>query len=219
MKLPYHPVNDFTPITQLTEAGLVLVVNPSLPVRNFREFLDWARKQQGKLNFGSAGLGSGGHLAGELFNLQAGVKAQHIPYKGTGPAMIALMSGEYHFNFAGLLGVLPLVGSGKLRALAVTTEKRIPGYEDLPTVKESGLPDFLVVGWYGVMGPPRLPKPLVMRIHAELIKVLNEPVTNKRLVSFGSTPVGSDPETFRKFLLADMAKWQDVVKKSGAKAE
>ncbi len=147
------------------------------------------------------------------------MKAQHIPYKGTGPAIIALMGGEYHFNFAGLLGVLPLTKAGKLRALAVTTDKRIPGYEDLPTVKESGLPDFTVVGWYGIMGPPKLPKALVTRIHAELIKVLNEPVTNKRLVSLGSTSVGSDPEAFRKFLLADMAKWQDVVKKSGAKAE
>jgi tripartite-type tricarboxylate transporter receptor subunit TctC len=219
MKLPYHPVNDFTPITQLTEAGLVRVVNPSLPAKNFKEFLDWTRSLQGKLNFGSAGLGSGGHLAGELFNLQAGVKAQHIPYKGTGPAIIALMGGEYHFNFAGLLGVLPLTKAGKLRALAVTTEKRIPGYEDLPTVKESGLPDFVVVGWYGIMAPPKLPKALVTRIHAEMIKVLNDPVTNKRLVNLGSTPVGSDPEAFRKFLLTDMAKWADVVKKSGAKAE
>jgi tripartite-type tricarboxylate transporter receptor subunit TctC len=218
MKLPYHPVNDFTPITQLTEAGLVLVVNPSLPVKNFKEFLTWIRAQK-ELNFGSAGLGSGGHLAGELFNLQAGVKAQHIPYKGTGPAIVALMGGEYHFNFAGLLGVLPLTKAGKLRALAVTTDKRIPGYEDLPTVKESGLPDFTVVGWYGIMAPPKLPKAVVTRIHAELIKVLNEPITHQRLVSLGSTSVGSDPEAFRKFLLADMAKWQDVVKKSGAKAE
>jgi tripartite-type tricarboxylate transporter receptor subunit TctC len=219
MKLPYHPVNDFTAITQLTEAGLVLIINPSTPAKNFREFLDWTRSYKGALNFGSAGLGSGGHLAGELFNLQAGIKAQHIPYKGTGPALVALMGGEYHFNFAGLLGALPLARSGKLRALAVTTAKRIPGYEDLPTVAESGLPDFVVVGWYGIMGPPNVPKALVTRIHAELIKVLNEPATHKRLVALGSTPVGSDPEVFRKFLLADMAKWQDVVKKSGAKAE
>ncbi len=219
MKLPYHPVNDFTAITQLTEAGLVLIINPSTPAKNFKEFLDWTRAYKGALNFGSAGLGSGGHLAGELFNLQAGIKAQHIPYKGTGPALVALMGGEYHFNFAGLLGALPLARSGKLRALAVTTVKRIPGNEDLPTVAESGLPDFVVVGWYGIMGPPNVPKALVTRIHAELIKVLNEPATHKRLVALGSTPVGSDPEAFRKFLLADMAKWQDVVKKSGAKAE
>jgi tripartite-type tricarboxylate transporter receptor subunit TctC len=219
MKLPYHPVNDFTPITQVTEAGLVLIVNPSSPAKNFKEFLDWTRNYKGALNFGSAGHGSGGHLAGELYKLQAGVKAQHIPYKGTGPAMIALMSGEYQFNFAGLLGALPQARAGKLRALAVTTSKRIPGYEDIPTVKESGLPDFEVVGWYGFAGPPRMPKPLLARIHAEIIKVMKEPEINKRLIGLGSTPIGSDPETFRKFMLADMAKWADVVKRSGAKAD
>ena len=219
MKLPYHPVNDFTPITQLTEAGLALVVHPSSPAKNFKEFLDWTRKFKGALNYGSAGLGSGGHLAGELYNIQAGVKAIHIPYKGAGPSLIALMGGEYHYNFAGLVGALPLARAGKIRAVAVTTEKRIPGYEDIPTVKESGLPDFVVVGWYGVITPPRLPKELVTRLHAELIKVLREPDTNKRIVNFGGTPVGSDPASFRKFMLADMAKWADVVKKSGAKAE
>ena len=135
MKLSYHPVNDFTSITQLTEAGLVLIINPSSPPKNFKEFLEWTRNYKGALNYGSAGHGSGGHLAGELYKLQAGVKATHIPYKGTGPALIALMSGEYQFNFAGLLGALPEARAGKLRALAVTTAKRIPGYEDIPTVK------------------------------------------------------------------------------------
>ncbi len=219
MKLSYHPVNDFTSITQLTEAGLVLIINPSSPPKNFKEFLDWTRNYKGALNFGSAGHGSGGHLAGELYKIQAGVKAQHIPYKGTGPALIALMGGEYQFNFAGLLGALPQARAGKVRALAVTTEKRIPGYEDIPTVKESGLPDFVVVGWYGVTAPPKMPKALVTRLHAEIIKVINEPVTHKRIVDLGGTVVGSDPETFHKFLLDDMAKWADVVKKSGAKAD
>ena len=219
LKLPYHPVNDFTAITQLTEAGLVLVIHPGSPPKNFKEFLEWTRTYKGALNYGSAGLGSGGHLAGELYKIQAGVKADHIPYKGAGPSLIALMGGEYHYNFAGLVGALPLARAGKIRAVAVTTEKRIPGYEDIPTVKESGLPDFVVVGWYGVITPPRLPKELVTRLHAELIKVLREPDTNKRIVNFGGTPVGSDPASFRKFMLADMAKWADVVKKSGAKAE
>ena len=219
MKLPYHPVNDFTPITQLTEAGLVLLVNPSAPVKDFKEFLAWTRGFKGALNFGSAGLGSGGHLAGELYKIQAGVKADHIPYKGAGPSFIALMGGEYHYNFGGLAGALPLARGGKLRALAVTTEKRIPGYEDIPTVKESGLPNFVVVGWYGVITPPNLPKALVTRLHAVLVKTLNDPVVNKRVTGLGGTPIGNDPETFRKFMLADMNKWADVVKKSGAKAE
>lgn len=219
LKLPYHPVNDFTPITQLTEAGIVLVVHPSSPPKSFKEFLEWTRNYKGALNYGSAGHGSGGHLGGELYKLQAGVKATHIPYKGAGPALIALMGNEFQYTFAGLVGALPLARAGKIRALAVTTAKRIPGYEDIPTVKESGLPDFEVVGWYGVMTPPRMPKALVTRLHAELVKVLREPDVNKRIIGFGGTPVGNGPETFRKFLLADMAKWAEVVKKSGAKAD
>ena len=219
MKLPYHAVNDFTAITQITEAGLVLIINPSSPAKNFKEFLEWTRNYKGNLNFGSAGHGSGGHLAGELFKLQAGVKAQHIPYKGTGPALVGLLGGEYQFNFAGLLGALPQARAGKLRAIAVTTEKRIPGYEDIPTVKESGLPNFVVVGWYGVTAPPKMSNALVKRIHDELIKVVNEPVTHKRITDLGGTIVTNDPEVFRKFMLHDMEKWADVVKKSGAKAD
>jgi tripartite-type tricarboxylate transporter receptor subunit TctC len=219
MKLPYHAVNDFSSITQLTEAGLVLIINPSSPPKNFKEFLDWTRNYKGALNFGSAGHGSGGHLAGELFKLQAGVKATHIPYKGSGPALVALLAGEYQFNFAGLLGALPQVRAGKLRALAVTTEKRIPGYEDLPTIKESGLPNFVVVGWYGVTGPPKMPVPLVTRIHDEIVKAVNDPVIHKRITDLGGTVVTNSPEAFHKFMLDDMVKWAEVVKKSGAKAD
>ncbi len=217
-KLPYHPVNDFTPITQLTEAGLLLVVHPASPPRTTQEFMEWTRNFKGALNFGSAGIGSGGHLAGELYNLMAGVKAQHIPYKGTGPALIDLMGGQYHYNFTGLLGGVPLARSGRLRGIAVTTPKRIPGLEDFPAMAES-LPGFSVVGWYGVMAPPNLPKPLLKRLHTEIVKIMNEPETNKRLIASGGTPVGSSPEEFRKFLLADMVKWADVVKRSGAKLE
>ncbi|MGE5526086.1 MAG: Bug family tripartite tricarboxylate transporter substrate binding protein [Rhodospirillaceae bacterium] len=198
-KLPYHPVNDFTPITQLTEAGLMLVINPSSPPKNFKEFMEWTKNYQGPLNFGSAGFGSGGHLAGELYKLMTGVKAQHIAYKGTGPALIDLMAGQYQFNFAGLLGAVPLVRSGKLRALAVTSPKRAPGLEDIPTVSESGLPGFQVVGWYGVMAPPKLPKPLLNTLYTSLIKVLKDPDTQKRILTAGGTPVGSSPEEFRKF--------------------
>lgn len=216
-KLPYHPVNDFTPITQLTEAGLLLVVHPSSPAKTPREFIEWTKGMK-TVNFGSAGIGSGGHLAGELYNLMTGVKAQHIPYKGTGPALIDLMGGQFHYNFAGLLGALPLAKSGKLRAIAVTTPKRIPGLDDLPAMAES-LPGFSVVGWYGVMAPPKLPQPLARRLHQVLTDVLREPDTDKKIRASGGTPVGSTPADFRKFLLADMAKWADVVKRSGAKLE
>jgi tripartite-type tricarboxylate transporter receptor subunit TctC len=217
-KLPYHPVNDFTPITQLTAAALMLVVHPSSPPKNFKEFLDWARNFKGDLNFGSAGIGSGGHLAGELFKMAAKVKATHIPYKGTGPALTALLGQEYHFNFMGLLAASQQHRQGRLRALAVTSLQRAPGLSDIPTVAESGLPGFEVVGWYGVFAPPRLPKPLLTRLHTTLVGILKEPQMQKIIFDQGAVGVGNSPEEFRRYLLADMEKWQKVVKASGAKA-
>jgi tripartite-type tricarboxylate transporter receptor subunit TctC len=217
-KLPYHPVNDFTPITQLTAAGLMLVVHPDTPVKTFKDFMAWTKQQGDKLNFGSAGIGSGGHLAGELYKLMTGVQATHIPYKGTGPATTALLGKEYHFNFMGLSAATKLVSEGRLKGLAVTSLQRLKSNPDIPTVAESGIPGFEVVGWYGIMAPPKLPKPLLNKIYGEFMKVLNDPKIQQAIVNQGATPVGSSPEEFRKYLLADMAKWQKVVKASGAKA-
>jgi len=214
--LPYHPVNDFTPITQLTSAGLMLVVNPKAPVNNLQEFVAWTRNFQGALNFGSAGIGSGGHLAGELYKLMAGVKAEHIPYKGAGPAMADLIAGQYHFNFSGLQGSQVQVRAGRLRAIAVTTPQRLPSNPELPTVAEA-LPGFEVVGWYGVIGPANMPQPLVKRLHEELVKALNLPDVRSRIEGDGSQPVGSSPEEFRRFMHADLDKWAKLVKESGAK--
>jgi tripartite-type tricarboxylate transporter receptor subunit TctC len=217
-KLPYHPVDSFTPITQLTSAGLMLVVNPSAPVNNLAEFVAWTRNFKGSLNFGSAGIGSGGHLAGELYKLMAGVKAEHIPYKGAGPAMQDLIAGQYHFNFSGLQGAQVQVRAGRLRAIAVTTPKRLPSNPELPAMAEA-LPGFEVVGWYGVIGPANMPAPLVARLHEELVKILNQPDVKSRIESDGSEPVGSSPEEFRRFMRADMDKWAKLVKESGAKLE
>ena len=217
-KLPYHPVNNFTPITQLTSAGLMLVVHPSAPPKTLAEFIAWTKNFQGALNFGSAGIGSGGHLAGELYKQLAGVKAEHIPYKGSGPALAALLGNEYHYNFAGLQPAQAQVRAGKLRGLGVTTPKRVAALPDMPAIAEA-LPGFEVVGWYGVLGPANLPKPIVSRLHAELIKILNAPDIRERILADGSEPVGSAPEEFRQFLLADLAKWAKVVKESGAKLE
>jgi tripartite-type tricarboxylate transporter receptor subunit TctC len=216
--LPYHPVDSFTPITQLTSAGLMLVVNPSTPVNNLAEFIAWTRSFQGALNFGSAGIGSGGHLAGELYKLMAGVKAEHIPYKGAGPAMADLIAGQYHFNFSGLQGSQVQVRAGRLRGIAVTTPKRLAAIPDMPAMAEA-LPGFEVVGWYGVIGPASMPKPLVARLHEELVKILNQPDVRGRIESDGSEPVGSSPEEFRRFMRADMDKWAKLVKESGAKLD
>jgi tripartite-type tricarboxylate transporter receptor subunit TctC len=216
--LPYHPVDSFTPITQLTSAGLMLVVNPSSPATNLAEFLAWTKNFQGALNFGSAGIGSGGHLAGELYKLMAGVKAEHIPYKGAGPAMADLVAGQYHFNFSGLQGAQVQVRAGRLRAIAVTTPKRLPSNPEVPAMAEA-LPGFEVVGWYGVIGPANLPQPILTRLHEELIRILNQPDVKSRIEADGSEPVGSSPEEFRRFMRADMDKWAKLVKESGAKLD
>ena len=217
-KLPYHPVNDFTPISQMTEGGLLLVVNPSHPAKNAKEFLQWARTSKDPVNFGSAGIGSGGHLAGELFKLMAGTQAQHIPYKGTGPAITGLLSGEYHFNFMGLTGAFGQVRAGKLRAIAVSTAQRLPTAPDVPALSEV-LPGFEVVGWYGVAGPAKLPKPLVAKIHDAVVSLVKSPEFIKTMRDNGSEAVSSTPEAFRQFMLADMKKWADVVKRAGIKAQ
>ena len=216
--LPYHPVNDFTPITQLTRAGLLLVVNPASPPKTLQEFVEWTKTKSGDLNYGSAGLGSGGHLAGELYKHMTGVKAQHIPYKGTGPAIVDLIAGRYDFNFAGLAGAVPQMRAGRLRGLAVTTPQRIPSLPDVPAVAEA-VPGYEVVGWYGVIGPAGLPQPIVAKLHDELVKVLAMPDVRERIVHDGSEPVGNEPQAFRDFMTADLNKWAKLVKESGAKLD
>jgi tripartite-type tricarboxylate transporter receptor subunit TctC len=217
-KLPYHPVNSFTPITQLTSAGLMLVVNVASPPKSLEEFIVWTKGYQGALNFGSAGIGSGGHLAGELYKQMSGVKAEHVPYKGSGPALTALLGGEYQYNFAGIQAAQAQVRGGRLRALAVTSPKRIGALPDLPAMAEV-LPGFEVVGWYGVIGPAKMPESVIAKLHAELVKILNSPDVRERIVLDGSEPVGNSPEAFRQFMLADAAKWAKLVKESGAKMD
>lgn len=217
-KLPYHAVNSFTPITQLTSAGLMLVVHPSAPPKTLAEFIDWTKNFKGALNFGSAGIGSGGHLAGELYKQMTGVKAEHVPYKGAGPAMMDLIANQYHYNFSGLQGAQTQIRAGKLRGIAITTPRRVPSLPEVPAVAEA-LPGFEVVGWYGVIGPAGMPAPIVAKLHGELVRILNTPDIRDRIVADGSEPVGSAPEAFRQFMLADLAKWSKVVKESGAKVD
>ncbi|HEX6004228.1 MAG TPA: tripartite tricarboxylate transporter substrate binding protein [Burkholderiales bacterium] len=216
-KLPYHPVNDFTPITQMTEGGLMLVVNPSHPAKNAKEFIEWVKSTKEPINFGSAGIGSGGHLAGELLMLTVGRKAQHIPYKGTGPAIVGLLAGEYHFNFMGLTGAFGQVRAGKLRAIAVSAPKRLVTAPEIPAMSEV-LPGFSVVGWYGVMGPKNLPKPLLDKIHGAVLSLVKSEEFIKTMRNNGSEAKSSTPEEFRQFMLDDMKKWSDVVKRAGIKA-
>jgi len=215
-KLPYHPVNDFTPITQMTAGGLLLVVNLKHPAKNAKEFVQWAKTTKKPINFGSAGIGSGGHLAGELFKLMVGIEATHIPYRGTGPAIVGLLGGEIDYDFMGLTGAFGQVRGGKLRAIAVTAPKRLETAPDIPSMSEV-LPGFEVVGWYGVMGPAHMPKPLLEKIHAGVVSLVNSPQFAKTMRNLGSEPVSNTPEEFRQFMLADMKKGADVVKRAGIK--
>jgi tripartite-type tricarboxylate transporter receptor subunit TctC len=214
--LPYHAVNDFTPISQMTAAGTLLVVNASHPSKTLAEFVDWCRTTKEAVNFGSAGIGSGGHLAGELLKVMTGARAQHIPYKGTGPALIDLIAGHYHFSFSAPSTAQAQVRAGKLRAIAVSAPKRLTALPDIPAMNEA-LPGFEFVGWYGVVGPARMPQPVVAKIHAETAAYVKTPEFMKRAIADGAEAVGSDPESFRQMMLADMKKLAELVKRSGAK--
>jgi tripartite-type tricarboxylate transporter receptor subunit TctC len=218
-KVPYRPVDDYRPITQATRAGLVLVVNLQLPVKSVQELIAYGKANPGKLNFSSAGNGSGGHMAGELLKMMTGIKAQHVPYKGTGPSLIDLAGGQVQMSFAGMVPVQPLIRSGRVRALAVTTAQRIPSLPDLPTVAESGVPGFEVVGWYGFLAPAGVPKPIVAKFHTEIVKVLRDPEVTRRLTTDGAEIVASAPDEFEKFLRADIVKWAKVVKASAAQLD
>ncbi|MBX3666572.1 MAG: tripartite tricarboxylate transporter substrate binding protein [Burkholderiales bacterium] len=217
-KLPYHAVNDFTAITQMTAGGLLLVVNPSHPAKNAKDFVQWTKTTKDPINIGSAGIGSGGHLAGELYKLMTGTQGQHIPYKGTGPAIVGLVSGEYHYNFMGLTGAFAQVRSGKLRAIAVSGPNRIKAAPDVPALAEV-VPGFSVVGWYGVTGPAKMPKPLLTKIHAAISNYVKSAEFGKVAEANGSEAVTNSPEEFRQFMLDDMKKWADVVKRAGIKVQ
>ena len=212
-KLPYDVINDFTPITQLIAAGSLLTVNPASPPKNLKEFVAWTRNQKRPLNVGVPGTGSGGYLAAEMYAQMAGVNAQSINHQGSGKALIGLLAGDYDYAFTGIEGAMVQVRQGRLRAIAVTTPKRMKALPDLPAVAEE-LPGFDVSGWWGVLAPAKLPKPLQMRLHDEFVKALLAPRTRELIEADGAEPVGSTPEEFRKVLLADLKKWPKVIKES-----
>ena len=218
-KLPYRAVDDYTPITQITAAAVLLVVHPSAPVNNMREFIDWTKNFKGPLSFGSAGNGSGGHLAGELYKMMTGIKAQHIPYKSSSAALIDLSANQYQFNFTGMQTAQAFLRSGRLKAVAVTSLKRSSGMPDVPTVHESGLPGFEIVGWYGLLAPAGLPAPILNRLNTEVVRIVQQPAFRDSVSAEGAEVVTSTPAEFREFLRADVAKWAKILKESGAKVD
>ncbi len=218
-KLPYDPIKDFVPVSMVTSAALILVVNPALPVQTVKDLIALAKAKPNQLNFTSAAIGSGGHLSGELLRSMTGIVVTHVPYRGTGPAVVALVANEVQFMFAGLLPAQVQVKANRLRAIAVTSAKRSAFMPDLPTVAESGLPGFEYVGWYGVLAPAGTPSAIVKRLHAEIVSVLALPEIRDRLAGDGAEVVGNTPVEFAAFLKTDIARWAPVIKQSGARLE
>jgi tripartite-type tricarboxylate transporter receptor subunit TctC len=210
-KLPYNPQTDFEPVTLVNTTPLVLVVNPSVPARNVKEFIALAKANPGKLNFGSSGSGGSNHLAGELFNAMAGVKMVHIPYKGNAPALTDLVGGHVDVVFNGLTSALPLIKDGKLRAIAVTSLQRSGALPDVVTLDEAGLKGFQAVAWNGLTAPAKTPKEIVAKINADVVHILKAPDLLERLRAEGSDPVGSTPERYAAFLRDEIAKWRKVI--------
>jgi tripartite-type tricarboxylate transporter receptor subunit TctC len=218
-KLPFHPVRDFTPVSLVASIPFAMVVHPSLPVKNVREFIAYAQSRPGKIDYSSAGVGTSNHLAGELFEAMTGTHLVHIPYRGSAPALQDLIAGRVMLMFDLVLTAAPHIKSGAVRGLAVTGATRSAVLPDLPTVAESGVPGYEVSAWFGIFAPAGVPKPVVDRLNAEVVKAIASPDLRQRLVSQGADPVTSSPAEFAAYLQSEIAKWAKVVKAAGVQPE
>jgi len=217
--MPYDAVRDFAPITLVATTPNVLVINPSLPVSSVRELIAYAKAHPGKLSFGSGSNGSAGHLAGELFKVDAGVDMVHIPYKGGAPAMQGLLAGDTQLMFDNLANSMPQVKAGKLKALAVTTGQRSKLVPELPTMAEAGVPGFDIATWFGLLAPAGTPPDVIARWNADVVKILNAPDMRERLAAQGAEAAPSSPAEFAAFIGRELPKYARIVKLSGAKVD
>jgi tripartite-type tricarboxylate transporter receptor subunit TctC len=218
-KLPFDPLKDFAPVSLVGTSPLVLAVHPSVPAKDVRALIALARARAGQLAYGSSGNGSVGHMAGALFDMLAGVKMQHIPYKGTAIMVTDVISGQISLTYGSALGVLPHVRAGRMRALAVTGDSRSPAVPELPTVAEAGLPGYSIILWYGLMAPGGTPPEIVARLNSEIGRVVGETEIRNRLAGQGVDAAGSTPAAFAALIASDLKKYADLIKRSGAKAE
>ena len=217
-KLPYDPIKDFAPVTELASLPLVLVVHPSVPVTNLKEFAAYTKASPTGLDFASAGAGTSTHLAAEMFKSMAGSNLVHVPFKGNAEVMNALMGGHIKVYFSLVPTVLQHIRAGTLRALAVSTEKRLPYLPAVPTVAESGYPAYEMNSWQAAFAPAGTPKDVVTKINGEIVRMLRTPEVRERMAREGADPVGSTPEEFTKRLAGELAKWSKVVKDTGITA-
>jgi len=221
-KLPYDPVRDFTPLTLAVSYVNILVINPAHPAKNVAELIEFAKANPGKVTFGSAGNGSSNHLSGEVLKALTGAPMQHIPYKGSAPALTDVMAGNTTFMYDILNTSLPQVRAGRVRAIAVTSSKRSPYVPDIPTMEEAGVKNYSATGsdlWMGVMGPKGIPKPIADKLNSELIKVLRSPAMREKIRAQFLDPWTCTPEEFMQIVKTDLAKWSKIVKDSGARVD
>ena len=218
-KLNYDPVKDFAPVSLVATVPNVMVTHPSVPADTLAEFIRFAKTKPGGMNFGSGGSGTSNHLAGELFNIVAGVKLVHVPYKGVNLAMNDVLSGQIHLVVIGVPAAAPHIKAGKLRALALVAPQRASALPEVPTVAEAGLPNFEVTTWYGILAPAGTPKPIVTRLNAELVKIMHAPEMKDRLATMATDPVTSTPEEFADYIKREIVKWAEVVRQAGLKAD
>jgi tripartite-type tricarboxylate transporter receptor subunit TctC len=218
-KLPFDPVKDYAPVTQIASSPNVLTAYPAVQAKNLQELIALAKAKPGQVTFASVGIASPGHLTGELLNNLAGIKMTHVPYKGSGQAVTDLLGGHVQVMFSGFSSTLPHIKAGKLRPLAVTGAKRSSALAEVPTIAEQGFPGVEATAWYGVLAPASTPKSVVTRLHGELVKILKLPDVAQRLDGLGFEIVGSTSGEFGAYIKSEIRKWEKVVKASGAKPD
>ena len=218
-KLPYDPVRDFAPVSLIASAPLLAVVHPSVPAKSIGDLIKLARARPGQLNFASSGVGTIGHLSAELLNAMAGIRIEHVPYKGTGPALTDLLGGQVQLMFNSAVSMLPQVRTGKLRALAVTSAKRLAALPEMPTVAESGVPGYEAASWYGVFVPAGTARPTIEKLSGEVVRITRAPDVRERLLADGAEPAGMSPAEFAAFIQRELARWAKVVREAGIKPQ
>lgn len=218
-KLPYDTKRDIAPVALIAGQPFVLTVHPSVPASSVAELVRYAKTRPGQVRFGSGGVSGASHLGGELFRTSAGVDIAHVPYKGTGPGMTALLSGEIHMLIAGIATVAPHVKAGKVRALGVTGAKRSAAMPDVPTVAEGGLPGYQFDVWYGLFAPSKVPRAVLTGINADTNRILREPETHQQFAAAGVEPAGGSLDDFRRYMDAETAKWTKVIREAGIRGD
>jgi len=218
-KLPYDPVKAIAPVAQLGTGPNSLVIHPSVPANSVKELIALAKARPGQLNYATAGIGTFQHMSSEMFRIMSGINIVHIPYKGGGPATLAVISGQAQISIGSLLQTLPHIRSGKLKPLGTGGARRSPALPDVPTIIEAGVPGYEANNWWGIVAPAAIPPAIVKRINGEVAAILATPETQKWFVGEGAEAVSRTPDEFRKWILSEMAKWGKVVRQAGIKAE